>query len=75
MCVGLMGRDQRGRFKDSKGRGKANSMQDGAVHLQQGTGVYGNSLPCIQGHHPKYSKGFIFRDQYTKLLHLIHNTV
>jgi hypothetical protein len=41
-----------GRVKDSKGRGEANTMQDGAVDLQHGTGVDGNLHPCIQGHHP-----------------------
>jgi hypothetical protein len=46
MCVGLKGCEEGG-FKDSKGKGGANSMQDGAVDLQHGTGVEGNTQPCI----------------------------
>jgi hypothetical protein len=33
---------QRAGFKDSKQRGEANIMQDGAVDIQHGTGVDGN---------------------------------
>jgi hypothetical protein len=46
--MGLMGCDQGGGFKDSKGRGEAKIMQDGTVELQQGTVADGD---CIQGHH------------------------
>ncbi len=53
MCVGLMGCDQKGGFNDSKERGEANIMQDGAVDLQHGTGVDGTSHLFIQSNNPK----------------------
>jgi hypothetical protein len=49
MCVGLMGCDQGGWLRDSRGRGGADIMQDGTVDLQYGNGVEGNSNPCIKG--------------------------
>ncbi len=39
MCVGLMGCDQESEFKDSRGMGGTNLMQDGAVDLQLEAGV------------------------------------
>jgi hypothetical protein len=42
----------------SKERGCVNIVQDGADDLQHGTGVEGNSLPCIKDHYP--SKGFLY---------------
>jgi hypothetical protein len=44
MCMGLMGCDQGGGFKDSKGRGETNIMQDGTVDLQHGTGANGDCI-------------------------------
>ncbi len=58
VCVGLMGRDQRECSRMSKERGCVNIVQDGADDLHHGTGVEGNSLPCIKGHYP--SKGFLY---------------
>jgi hypothetical protein len=37
-----------GGFKDSKGRGGDNNMQDQTVDLQHGTGVERNLHPCIR---------------------------
>jgi hypothetical protein len=36
MCVGLMGCDVGGRFKDGEGRGGANVMQDGKLTCGMG---------------------------------------
>ncbi len=49
MCVGLMGCDQGGWLRDSRGRGGADITQDGTVDLQYGIGVEGNLNPCIKG--------------------------
>jgi hypothetical protein len=40
--------DQGGVFKDSKGRDGANTIQDGAVDLQHGTGLERNLHLCIK---------------------------
>jgi hypothetical protein len=37
-------------FKDRQGEGRTNTVQEGAIDLQNGTGVEGNSYPCIKGH-------------------------
>ncbi len=41
-----------GGSKDSKGSGGDDIKQDGIVDLQHGTGVDGNSQPCIKGQYP-----------------------
>jgi hypothetical protein len=53
MWVGLIGCDQGGGYKDSRGRCWANIMQDGVVYWQHGTVVEENLHPCIKGHHSK----------------------
>jgi hypothetical protein len=53
MCAGLRGWDQGGGFKDNKGRGEPNMMQDGKVDLQKGTGGDGDPHLCSQVGHSK----------------------
>jgi hypothetical protein len=52
-CLGVRGSEQGGGFKDGKGWGEANIMQDGRADLLHGTGVDGNLHPYVQGHHSK----------------------
>ncbi len=73
MCVGLMGCDQGGRFKDNTGWGEANIMQDGAVDLQHWTGLDGIRICASKATTP--SKGFKFKDSHIKLLYLLDNTI
>ncbi len=51
--MGLMGCDQWDRFKDSKGKGGTNTMQNGAINLHMRTGVDENSYLLIKVHYPK----------------------
>jgi hypothetical protein len=62
MCLWVRGSEQGGRFKDGKGWGEANIMQDGRVDFLHGTGVDRNLYPYVQGHHPslKIDKSTIF---------------
>ncbi len=53
MWVGLIGCDQGGGFKDSRGRCGDNIMQDGVVYWQHGAVVEENLHLCIKSHHPK----------------------
>ncbi len=52
--MALMGCDQGDRFKDSKGKGGINTMQNGAINLRMRTGVDENSYLLIKVHYPKY---------------------
>jgi hypothetical protein len=57
----------------SKGRVRGSTVQDGAVVLQHGTRVDGNSHPCIKGHLPK-KRIFMFKNPLVNL-HILYNTV
>jgi hypothetical protein len=67
MCVGLMGCDQGGWLRDSRGRGGADIMQDGTVDLEYGIGVEGNSNPCIKG----LSIGFLHLKVHIKSMYVV----
>jgi hypothetical protein len=56
MYTGLIGCDQEGGFKDVKGRGGANIMQDGTVDLQHETEQAGNRTHASMA--TTSSKGF-----------------
>jgi hypothetical protein len=47
MYVGLMGCDQGG-FKDSRGRGRANIVHDGAIDMQHEKWIGGKFSPAHQ---------------------------
>jgi hypothetical protein len=70
VCVGLMGCDQDGEFKGSKGRAGANIMQNGTDVLLHGTGVDGNSHPVRQKLLP-IVRVFVFKDPHVKSLNSI----
>ncbi len=57
MCMVLRVWDQRGGFRDSRGRGGVSIIQDGAGDLQNGTGVERNRLRASQATTP--SKDFL----------------
>ncbi len=56
MYIGLIGCDQEGGFKDVKGRGGANIMQDETVDLQYVTEQMGNRTHASKA--TASSKGF-----------------
>ncbi len=57
-----------------KGRGRTNSVQEGAIDLQNGTGVEGNSYPCIKRHYS--CKGFLLlKTHLLIILYFLHNNV
>ncbi len=56
MYIGLIGYDQERGFKDVKGRGGANIMQDGTVDLQYVTEQMGNRTHASMA--TTSSKGF-----------------
>ncbi len=70
MCVGLIGYDQDGEFKGSKGRAGTNIMQNGTDVLLHGTGVDGNSHPVHQKLLP-IVRVFVFKDPHVKSLNSI----
>ncbi len=67
--------DQRGMgSRIINGKGRANTVQEGAIDLQNGTGVEGNSYPCIKRHYS--CKGFLLlKTHLLIILYILHNNV